>query len=368
MPVPKPVYSHLYEVNYSAWEMTKEPPQDEDSPGLEDWCERCAHILNATKAGFESLVKYVDIDYNYVLWLNWLLTPVIICFVILPLFILVFIYVSAIVLYIYRAHRNRLMRRLQTVVEQGDYNDFWMAGREIVATMWDAHAWLWYGYELKGLENLPLEGGCMLVYYHGAIPLDYYFLVNRVLLLKGILINSVVDKFLYRAPGLKIILEVFGCTAGTVDSLADMLMEGKTLGISPGGVYEAQLGDHYYNVLWRERLGFAKAAKKARVPIIPVFTVNVREAFRTLPLFSSFWHWFYLRFRVPLRPIFGGFPVKLTTYLGAPIYVQEDDDPEAIRDRVKAGIEKLVKDNQRIPGTIFRGILDRVWKSRQHRD
>ena len=48
-------------------------------------------------------------------------------------------------------------------------------GREIVATLWDAHAWLWHGYELWGLENLPTEGGCILLYYHGAFPVDYYY-------------------------------------------------------------------------------------------------------------------------------------------------------------------------------------------------
>ena len=30
-------------------------------------------------------------------------------------------------------------------MEQGD---FWLGGREIVATLWDAHAWLWHGYEV----------------------------------------------------------------------------------------------------------------------------------------------------------------------------------------------------------------------------
>ena len=33
------------------------------------------------------------------------------------------------------------------------------------------------------------------------------------------------------------------------------------------------------------RVGFAKIAIEAKVPIIPVFTQNVREAFRTVSLF-----------------------------------------------------------------------------------
>ena len=59
-----------------------------------------------------------------------------------------------------------------------------------------------------------------------------------------------------------------------------------------GGIYEAQFSDHYYKVEWRNRLGFARAAIKSNVPVLPVFTVNIREAFRTLPFLGSddfFW-------------------------------------------------------------------------------
>ena len=43
------------------------------------------------------------------------------------------------------------------------------------------------------------------------------------------MINSVVDKFLFNMPGMKIILEAFCCTPGTVDSCAERLAEGKIL-------------------------------------------------------------------------------------------------------------------------------------------
>jgi hypothetical protein len=43
------------------------------------------------------------------------------------------------------------------------------------------------------------------------------------------MIHSVVDKFLFKVPGLKIILEAFCCTPGTVDTCAEQLAEGKIL-------------------------------------------------------------------------------------------------------------------------------------------
>lgn len=356
--IPKPVHDDLYEKNVTAWMMTTQEKLIVQTDTF------CQFAVNCTQAALDWVAQYVDLD--YMLWIKWLMSPIIITFVILPLVILLLIYVSSLYLYIYKAHRKRLIRRLTEYVEQ---RDFWSGGREIVATIWDAHAWLWHGYELWGLENLPTEGGCILLYYHGAIPVDYYYLVGRVLLLKEIMIHSVVDKFLFKVPGMKIILEAFCCTPGTVDSCAEQLAEGKVLGLAPGGVYEAQFGDHTYKILWRERQGFAKAALKANVPILPVFTENVRESFRVLPFWNNMFYWLFEKTRLPLRPIFGGFPVKLRTHIGEPIYPQPDMTPETMRNLCKEAVEQIISKHQRIPGSILRGILDRfVKKHRRHSD
>lgn len=50
-------------------------------------------------------------------------------------------------------------------------------------------------------------------------------------------------------------------------------------------MYEAQFGDEKYEILWKERVGFAKIALRTRCPIVPMFTVNIREAFRSVGLF-----------------------------------------------------------------------------------
>ena len=78
-----------------------------------------------------------------------------------------------------------------------------------------------------------------------------------------------------------------------------------------GGVREAQFGDNSYQLIWEKRIGFAKVACNAKVKIIPVFTVNLREAFRSVSLFKDYFRKFYDRTRLPIVPIYGGFPVKL---------------------------------------------------------
>lgn len=68
--------------------------------------------------------------------------------------------------------------------------------------MWEAHGFIWHGYEVQGLENIPDDGPAMIVYYHGAIPLDFYYLDAKCLLYKKRLIYSVGDHFLFKIPGM----------------------------------------------------------------------------------------------------------------------------------------------------------------------
>ena len=84
---------------------------------------------------------YVDLD--YMLWLRWLLSPLVITFVILPLVILFFIYLSSLILYVYK-HREGPQR----LVEAVEQRDFYHAGRLLVAAMWDYHGWVWHGYQV----------------------------------------------------------------------------------------------------------------------------------------------------------------------------------------------------------------------------
>lgn len=57
------------------------------------------------------------------------------------------------------------------------------------------------GYEVCGVENLPENTPALIVYYHGAIPIDLYYFISRVYLLKNILIHTVADRFLFKIPG-----------------------------------------------------------------------------------------------------------------------------------------------------------------------
>ena len=98
-------------------------------------------------------------------------------------------------------HVYRHRYKLKEIKEAYKKGDLWEGCRQTIAVMWDAHGWIWHSYQVEGFENIPDEGGALIVYYHGAIPLDYYYLLAKCILHKGRLIQAVGDRFLFSIPG-----------------------------------------------------------------------------------------------------------------------------------------------------------------------
>ncbi|XP_042163614.1 transmembrane protein 68 isoform X3 [Oncorhynchus tshawytscha] len=208
------------------------------------------------------------------------------------------------------------------------------------------------------MEKIPDEGAALIVYYHGAIPIDYYYFLANVIIQKGRIVHSVADHFLFKVPGFKLLLEVFSVIHGPQQECVKALKSGHLLGISPGGVREALLSDETYPLLWGKRKGFAQVAIDSKVPIIPMFTQNVREGFRSLGGLS-FFRWSYEKFRVPMAPVYGGFPVKFRTYLGDPIPYDPNISAAELAEKTNQAVQALIDRHQIIPGNVLRALLER---------
>lgn len=81
------------------------------------------------------IVQYIDVDFT--LWLSWLLTPLVITFL-LPLVIVFLLYVNVVILYVYKLHWATLRASYRT-------GDKWAAARKTISAIWDAHGWIWHG-------------------------------------------------------------------------------------------------------------------------------------------------------------------------------------------------------------------------------
>lgn len=96
-----------------------------------------------------------------------------------------------------------------------------------------------------------------------------------------------------------------------------------------------------------------------------MFTENLREGFRSVGFLRGLFIRIYNATRIPVRPIYGGFPVKFRTHLGEPIPYDPAVTPEQLQRQVALAIEALIQQNQRIPGSIIWGLLDRFGRKRK---
>ncbi|XP_064444389.1 DGAT1/2-independent enzyme synthesizing storage lipids isoform X1 [Mirounga angustirostris] len=363
------------------------------------------HILEEW-FGVEQLEDYL----NFANYLLWVFTPLIL--LILPYFTIFLLYLTIIFLHIYKR---------KNVLKEAYSHNLWDGARKTVATLWDGHAAVWHGYEVHGMEKIPEEGPALIIFYHGAIPIDFYYFMAKIFIHKGRTCRVVADHFVFKIPGFSLLLDVFCALHGPREKCVEILRSGHLLAISPGGVREALISDETYNIIWGNRKGFAQVAIDAKVmrklrhremkgwrdrviqqgrsraehtvqdhrqpgllpsltafhsesadleirgtfqPIIPMFTQNIREGFRSLGGTRLF-RWLYEKFRYPFAPMYGGFPVKLRTYLGDPIPYDPKITAEELAEKTKNAVQALIDKHQRIPGNIMSALLERFHKKQK---
>lgn len=311
-------------------------------------------ILGYSK--YTEFLKHIDLDFYY--WLLWLWWPFILVTIILPISIILLLYICACIVRIYRLRQELSYFRFKELLTSPNA-DFRIKARGAVALLWECHGWIWHGYEVKGLENIPKDSRALVVYYHGVIPVDYYYLNSRYLFYSKRLMWTIAADFLFKAPGLKEMMTVIQATPGTVRQIADLLEGENTVSVAPGGIREAQFSNEYYELVWNNHIGFAKAAILGRAPIIPVFTQNIREAYRTAPFFRGLFRKIYEKTKLPLLPLYGGFPVKLRTIVGKPIPYDPEATPEEVGERAANALREMIEQHQTLPGSIVSALLDR---------
>lgn len=286
-------------------------------------------------------------------WYTLVLTGVLVLFFV-PVVVVILFYAVAVFLYAYKS------RRKDKYKEKGCWAEhFWNSARLSVCTFLNLMGKYWHAHEMIGLENIPSKGPALLCMYHGTIPLDVYYLLAKLLLYKKRRLKIIVDHFLFKLPGLKCVLDVFGCFTGPATECVRTLRKGHLLAIYPGGVREAIFSSDQYEIKWNNRTGFAKVALAARVPIIPVFTQNCRESFKIIHAGQGIRQWIYEKTRIPLVLYYGAFPVKLKTYIGPRIEYDASMSPQEVAKLCEDAIVKMIEDHQRIPGSVIGGLKDR---------
>ncbi len=156
-------------------------------------------------------------------------------------------------------------------------------------TLFDFLYHYWFRVEVEGIENVPAEGGALLVSNHsGALPPD------APMILKAVReehprprqVHMTVEHFFKGYPGFSMLVPKLGGVAAHPANVHRLLAdECELVLVFPEGRKGTEkLYKDRYKLRRFGRGGFVEAAMRARVPIVPIAVVGAEEA---MPAFAQ---------------------------------------------------------------------------------
>jgi 1-acyl-sn-glycerol-3-phosphate acyltransferase len=135
-----------------------------------------------------------------------------------------------------------------------------------------------------GTDLIPEAGPCLFVGNHTIFGLlDLPLLVHHVQRERGLFLRGLAEKAHYKVPVWRDFLSRFGAVDGTRENARALLRDGEAVLVLPGGGREvAKRTGERYQLIWKQRLGFARLAIEARCPIVPFAAVGAEETYDIL--------------------------------------------------------------------------------------
>lgn len=230
----------------------------------------------------------------------------------------------------------------------------------------------WHRPTFAGLENIDPQKPGLLVGNHTLYGLlDVPHLGYEVLRTRGVHLVGLADRAHFKVPIWRSLLESMGAVEGSRENCDALMRAGQHVLVFPGGAREVfKRKGEAYQLIWKDRTGFARMAIQHGYPIIPFAAVGAEEAYKILVdgdeimrspvgrlLRATGIAEKFLRNGESLMPLVRGLgptwiPRRERFYfsVGKPISTRrlrghEDDDAVllALRDRVKAQVETHIK-------------------------
>ena len=181
---------------------------------------------------------------------------------------------------------------------------------------------LWFRCEVEGIENVPAEGGALIVSNHsGALPPDAAMIAKAIREEhpRSRQMYMTVEHFFKGYPGFSMLLPKIGAVPAHPANVHRLLYDERQLVLvfPEGRKGTEKLYKDRYRLRRFGRGGFVEAAMRARVPIVPVALVGAEEAapiFAHVPLLQKLTGLIYF----PITPTFPALgPFGMLGYLPA---------------------------------------------------
>jgi 1-acyl-sn-glycerol-3-phosphate acyltransferase len=217
----------------------------------------------------------------------------------------------------------------------------------------------WFRIEVRGIENIPAEGGALVVSNHsGTIPVDGLMTLVSIHDHTGRFLRPLGADLVFRLPFVSSLARKSGATLACSEDAERMLNGGELVGVWPEGF--KGIGKPYgdrYKLQRFGRGGFVAAALRTGVPIIPLSVVGAEEIYPLVGNLPSLARLLGLPY-LPITPFFPALgplglvplPSKWLLEFGEPIRTDEldvgaADDPMLVfnvTDQVRETIQQTL--------------------------
>ncbi|WP_416955534.1 lysophospholipid acyltransferase family protein [Nocardioides sp. T5] len=228
----------------------------------------------------------------------------------------------------------------------------------------------WFRLEVRGLENIPAEGGALVVSNHsGTIPLDGLMTMLTVHDHAGRSLRPLGADLVFKLPLVSSLARKGGATLACTEDAERMLSDGELVGVWPEGF--KGIGKPFserYKLQRFGRGGFVSAALRTGVPIIPLSVVGAEEIYPLVGNVPSLARLLGVPY-IPITPFFPWLgplglvplPSKWILEFGEPIRTDayepgEAEDPMLVfnvTDQVRETIQHTLFDLLRDRGGVF---------------
>lgn len=192
----------------------------------------------------------------------------------------------------------------------------------------------WFRIEVRGLENIPTDGGALVVSNHsGTIPVDGLMTMVSIHDEIGRFLRPLGADLVFRLPFVGSMARKGGATLACTEDAERMLRGGELVGVWPEGF--KGIGKPYadrYKLQRFGRGGFVSAALRTGVPIVPLSVVGAEEIYPLVGNLPSLARLLGLPY-IPITPFFPllgplglvPLPSKWLLEFGEPIRTDEFD-------------------------------------------
>lgn len=213
--------------------------------------------------------------------------------------------------------------------------------------------------QVYGIEHVP-DSGSLLVGNHTIYGLlDVPFMIAELWKRRQIAVRFLGAHGHYAFPAWASLLERYGMVRGTRANTHELMRRGETIVVFPGGAREVnKRRGEKYQLMWKQRVGFARLAIEHGYPIVPFAAVGAEEMLDVVidednPVFAKLSQAVEKLTGWPMQPIVRGVgptpvprPQRLYFWFGAPIETAhlagrpEERAARAVRGEVERAVEE----------------------------